>query len=1136
MSRRLSPFPVLADSQAAASDPKVHASLSASAGTGKTQVLAARVLRLLLNGSSPSSILCLTFTKAGAAEMANRIGERLAHWVRLPDDALNKELFALGEPRSGAMRQRARRLFAKVLEAPGGGLRIQTIHSFAQTLLASFPAEAGIAPGFRPIEGRAEAELARRTLANLLGDAEAGASRGLLDDVSALSRRLGEQGAEDYLMQCARAHEAMAALGPADAIEERLLDKLGLPEGGRDAAVAVLLADGAFDGAIMERLAAANRQWATTTGNGIADRLTAFLAATSEARAEQLASLGKGIVKTDGDLNQIKPKQWDAEPDYAALAARFSEWLLTIRQIIAAVELVPLQAAGLRAGQSFAAAYAGAKRAMGVADFDDLIRWTRRLFEKPGMGEWVRYKLDQRTDHVLVDEAQDTNEDQWKIVDALAGEFFSGNPETEDRLRTLFMVGDYKQAIFGFQGTSPNEYEHYRALTRDRAAALAEIADENEVRAREFRELSIDASFRSSPAVLNVVDAMIDQLGHRALGIAEPPNPHRAFHVERAGQVELWPPFDAEEAASDTDTGEEGWIDDSTRAYADSIATQVRQWLDQAPVMASTGKPLTPGDILILVRSRKELASLIVARLYRHHVPVAGIDRLHLHKPLAVKDLLAAVTFAVQPLDSLNLANALVSPLIGWDQQTLFDLAYDRDKLPLWTVLQRRRDERPEFGQAHAILADWLAMADYVTPSRFLQTILSGPLDGRRKLIGRLGAAARDPIEELVSSAIAFEQEETPSLDRFVAWFGQGNVEVKRDPSAPSDAVRVMTVHGSKGLEAPLVILADAIHDPAKVGGAQSVIELPLGDAGAVPVVRPRKDEAAPIIRSLLDEQKALDLKEHWRLAYVGLTRARERLVIAGVKPRYSMPAGSWYEAVSDAMQSLGAAAEPHGTGEKLIFRNEGAKKPSVGRTRRALAPLRLPDWVGIPAPPEARPPRPLAPSQLLEDSDSMPPPSPAMQAAARRGNLLHLLFERLPGVVEAERHALALRWLERQGVETDSERREMADAVCNILADPTFADLFGDGSLAEAPIAATLPDGRVIAGTIDRLRISSELVQVIDYKTGRSVPTDAAEVPRSHRLQMEAYQHALAVIFPGSRIEAALLYTSGPKLIALGH
>lgn len=1133
MRRRLKPSHPLEGAQAAASDPLVHAALSASAGTGKTHVLTSRVLRLLLRGTPPSSILCLTFTKAGAAEMANRIGERLAHWVRLPDANLGLELKHLCEDYDPNMRERARRLFAEVLDAPGGGLRIQTIHSFAQTLLASFPAEAGITPGFRPIEGRAESELARRTLASLLEEAEAGRNEPLISDVSALSLRLGEAGAESYLMACASAHEAMEALGDPATIEARLLALIGIENGDPEAEIAMRLSDNEVDHNLFERLIAANRAWGTGTGDKIVANLTAFLAGAPVWRQARLADLGSGLVTAKGEPCKAKPKQLAAEPDYEALVAEFAEWLTTLRTLICASELARVQAAGLRAGQAFGRAYVRAKRAAGVADFDDLIAWTRRLFEQPGMGEWVRYKLDQRTDHILVDEAQDTNADQWAIVDALAGEFFSGNSEAEDRWRTLFMVGDYKQAIFGFQGTNPKEYEQFRAGVADRAGALLSAADEVEVRTRAFRDLSIDASFRSSPPVLEVVDALIAEVGHPAMGLSAPPNPHRPHFASRPGRVELWSAYEPQLEAEEGEEGEEGWIDEPTRLYADAIARQVKQWLAEAPVMATTKRPLTPGDILILVRSRTELASLIVARLYAQRVPVAGIDRLHLHKPLAVKDLLSAISFAVQPLADLNLASLLVSPLIGWSQDQLYDLAYGR-KGKLWAELANRREELPHWTEAHAVLSDWLAMADYVTPARFLEVILSGPLDGRRKLLRRLGEAARDPIEELVASALAFEQEEIASLDRFLAWFGQGQVEVKRDPSAPSNAVRVMTVHGAKGLEAPLVLLADATHDPEKVGGPSSIFDVPLPGVGKIPMIRPRKDECAPIFRALIEGAKVADQEEHWRLAYVGLTRAAERLVVAGVKPKRDVPPMSWHAAVGRAMQTLGAAAvEVDGWGSSLVWAAEGTPKGAVKSGKSPLEPIALPEWLRQPAPPEARPPRPLAPSQIAEDRDVAPPPSPDMREAARRGTLLHSLFERLPGVPLSDRLQLALLWLERAGVEQPA-RQEIAEAACSVIADPAFADLFSPDALAEAPIAATLPDGRVVAGAVDRLCIGPDLVRVIDFKTGRGVPADLAGVPKAHRAQMEAYAEALKVIFPGRKVEASLLYTSAPLLITL--
>ena len=537
MAQRIKPLHELQGDQARAADPCAHAALSASAGTGKTQVLTGRVLRLLLSGAAPETILCLTFTKAAAAEMANRIGARLAAWVRMKDPDLKKDLFALGERNDPPTVQCARRLFARVLEAPGG-LRIQTIHAFAQTLLASFPAEAGIAPGFQPLEGRAEQELGRTTLANLLADAEASGNEGVIGDVQCLSLRLGEGAAVDYLMRCTHAQEALAALGLPGSIEARLRRMMQLPDESVEEYVAQHCGDDRLDRDLLRAVSDANRRWGTQTGLGHAEAIEKWLALTPIERAAELPSLRK-VVLTDKDTLRISAGQAKAEPHYETHAGRLAVLIGELLRIQNAGRLASDMAAGLRAGQAFADAYARAKRAAGVADFDDLIRWARRLLGQPGMGEWVRYKLDQRTDHILVDEAQDTNAAQWDIVRALTEEFFSGSSEAEWRVRTLFMVGDFKQAIYGFQGTDPREFEKMRSEVRARSEALRS----EEERALEFRDLSINASYRSAQAVLDTVDAVIQALGFRAMGLPEFPPMMSAVQTKSNGTLRSSFPF-----------------------------------------------------------------------------------------------------------------------------------------------------------------------------------------------------------------------------------------------------------------------------------------------------------------------------------------------------------------------------------------------------------------------------------------------------------------------------------------------------------------------------------------------------------------------------------------------------------------
>ena len=471
MSARFRTFPDLKDEQALASDPAAHASLSASAGTGKTQVLTARVLRLLLQGARPESILCLTFTKAAAAEMANRIGARLAAWVRLKETELAADLLALGESNEPVTRERARQLFAKVLDCPGG-LKIQTIHSFAQSLLAAFPAEAGIVPGFQPIEGRAEQELVRRTLADLMADAETAGDEQLIRDVQCLSRRLGEGGAVEYLQACARRQEALGAFGTREEIEPRIRRLMDLPEESLEDYIVHNCGDDGFDCDLLRAVANANRKWGKSTGIDNAEVIENWLSLTPIERAAKLQDLRK-VVLTESNTLKVSAGQTKAEPYYEDHAGRLATLIGGLLRIQNGGRLAADMAAGLRAGQAFATAYARAKHAAGVADFNDLIEWTRRLLREPGMGEWVRYKLDRQVDHVLVDEAQDTNAAQWEIIEHLVEEYFSGSSETEGRTRTLFMVGDLKQAIYGFQGTDPERFRQAREKFKSRSASVS---------------------------------------------------------------------------------------------------------------------------------------------------------------------------------------------------------------------------------------------------------------------------------------------------------------------------------------------------------------------------------------------------------------------------------------------------------------------------------------------------------------------------------------------------------------------------------------------------------------------------------------------------------------------------------------
>jgi ATP-dependent helicase/nuclease subunit A len=1118
--RKFTPHAVLKAEQRDASDPREHVWLSASAGTGKTYVLSARVLRLLLRGVKPDAILCLTFTKAGAAEMAERVHERLAHWVQIKSTELAAELRALDEDFGPEQVADARTLFAKVLESRGGGLRIMTIHAFCQTLLAGFPLEAGLSPGFRPLEGREQAVLVQSVLADLVITAEREGDARLLGDLRSLSLRLGEEEAVRFLTRAASAVGALEELGPGlGAIVRRAMD---VPAEFSAADIAVACGDGAFDRAGLLDLADILNAWGSVRALDRLDVVSAWLHETPAGRARDLTKLARVWRKADGDL--FASKGWiPIDPRYPSVVDPLDAWASELIELAARAELASDVTAALGAAQRYARAYADAKRGRGLVDFDDLIQLTRKLLNEAGMGDWIRYKLDQATDHILVDEAQDTNADQWAIVAALAGEFWAGEGAKGDKLRTLFTVGDFKQAIFGFQGTDP---EIYRAVGKRFSGYAAEAE-------QEILRLSLDQSFRSTPPVLEVVDAVLDEVGGDALGLDEMAKPHVSAKGG-AGEVVL---FSAVTVDNDPeDEGEEGWIPSATRDLASKLANQVKAWLAEPMWLASRDRALTPGDVMILVRRRSDLAALLVARLHEEGVPVAGVDRLRLQAPLAVQDLLAAMRFAAQPQDDLNLANLLVSPMIGWSQDDLFVVAHGRAGV-LWDAI-------PAGATRDALLA-MLSAADNITPYAFLENLLSGALQGRKKLLERLGEEARDPVDELLNAALQFEREGTASLQQFLDWFDRGETEVVRDAGAAGDAVRVMTVHGAKGLQAPLVILADACADPDKAleRNFKWTIEGVVDD---LPLFRPRGAERA-LVASLqvsMDEADDKAKREHWRLLYVAMTRAEERLVIAGSlgpRARGVVPEESWHGAVRRALLRMGVqgvedatwgAAWRHGQASAKPVRVERSRDTAHGEDGPSTAfgtnRVVLPEWLNRVASVEARPPRPLAPSSIGQDDVANPPPSAAMAAAAARGRLLHALFERLPALAAEDRRAAGARWLAAEGAD-----EELVDVALRVIDDPRFAGIFAVDALAEAPVAGVV-DGVVIAGTVDRLCVTDTLVEIVDFKTGRRVPASVDDIPVQHLRQMAAYVAVLEGIFPDREVRASLLYSEGPMLHCL--
>ena len=1110
----------------------------------RPRVLADRVLRLLLEGADPEGILCITFTKAAAAEMTVRIEERLAAWATERDEAaLAAELEALtGRQPDGARLERARRLFAVVLELPRG-LAIMTIHALCGALLRRFPLEAGVAPHFETIDDRTSHELiaeAREQVLRLARNRATPLGRAL----ELLAVTLADGTLADALAEAlGRRVELLACRdsfgGDTDALVDAIYRAMEATPGLEPVALErQACADGEFDAAGLLAAADALCQGSVTDcQRGTA--LATWLAAAPEDRLRLLPEHRRCFLRADGgELKSLATKKIAADPAVLRALVQEQARLIRLDNRLRGLLVARRSEALLRVGFAAIDAYEAQKAQRAVLDYDDLIERTSRLLHQPGKTEWVLYKLDARIDHVLVDEAQDTSPRQWAIVRKLTEEFFAGEG-ARAVARTLFVVGDEKQSIYSFQGADLANFRAERDDLEARAAAAG----------RPIHAELLDRSFRSVPAVLALVDAVF-ALPEAQGGVVDP---GRVLHhdTERAndpGLVELWPlarPAEAEPPGEPwplPDAPRSG--DEPERRVARAIARTIREWLDRGEVLHGTGLPVRPGDVMILLGRRGILQERLVRALKQAGVPAAGADRLALGEHIAVQDLVALGRAVLLPEDDLNLACLLKSPLLGLDEDDLFALAWDRGAASLYDRLRTMaRNGAPRFAAARERLASWLERADFMPPFEFYTWVL-GADGGRRRLLARLGPEAAEPIEAFLAQTLAYEQGHPATLEGFLHWLGLGSDELKRDPDQARDVVRVTTVHGAKGLEAPIVFLADAGPRGSSRRGRIHWTDPGVGGPGiALPLWRAAAAERDALSEAIVQRDAEREREERRRLLYVALTRARDRLYVAGWLTRGSRDAQgdaagepSWHELVSRALatlpgtQPIELASSRALPGQGLRFVRGVGVQTVPGTAVPAAAPLPLPDWLALPAPIEAEPPRARAPSRSEGEEPARPAAGDA-QLRFRRGALIHRLLQHLPDLPAVERPAAADRLLAALAGDLLPELRTgLAQGVLALLERPEFAAVFGPHSRAEQPICGTVA-GRPLVGQIDRLVITPDEVLIVDLKSNRAPPADIAGAPSAYLAQLAAYRALLLALYPGRPVRAGLLWTELPRL-----
>ncbi len=1139
------------ESQRRAADPGLSTWVTANAGAGKTLVLVDRVIRLLLAGTPPQRIICLTFTRAAAAEMANRLLERLGQWAILDDDALSLALSNLGVETSGsAALAGARCLFASVLETPGG-LKIQTIHAFCEALLKRFPLEAGLPPHFDILDERGSAAMYRESVAQTLEKAATGDDPALSDACGILARRLGENRLINMVEKVCK-HRYFTPLSEQEH-HDAIRHVLGLkPDENETSLRRAACDDAAFDQsglrsavAVLAQGIKTDQERSITIQNWL-DQSTA-----------QRAETGWDIYLNAFITQEEKPRTHVAtkairenHPMINAILKTEQQRMVAVHEHVKTARVAESSAALALFATRVLENYIAEKNRRASLDFDDLITHTQALLDQNHGASWVMYKIDGGIDHILVDESQDTSPAQWGIIRSLSGEFFSGIGSHQNQ-RSIFTVGDEKQSIFGFQGADPV----YSLRVRD------ELAQKLHACGGQWSRIPLGVNFRSAPAVLEVVDwVFADQAKY--YGVTENWETHRPHRAQSAGLVEWW-----EMADTTNEDAPDPWSPPSDHAaltpakqLVEDIAQRIQAMIHQGEILATTGNPIQAGDILILIQKRSgNIAEDLAQALKRRGIAVAGNDRLALAADLAVMDLCAVARFALYPEDDLNLAAVLKGPLCNpdhpLDEQDLMALCLDRldHNQSLWMTLKKYASQNTIWKTRYDRLSTWLREADQATLYDFFTTRLAAE-NGRRALLARQGPQIEEPIDEFLSLCLVYETIYAPSLQSYLHWFEHSAGTISRTTDSPRNEVRIMTVHSAKGLEAPVVFLADAARTASEKN------DLLWADPPTNSKPNKRQHNTHPVLlwpgskqdrdricKQLSIERQQADQHEYHRLLYVAMTRAQDRLYICGWKdqrPRYQNQE-SWHAMIGPVLKEKGTPID-YGDGKTAYRYETGSSLTPIPCAQTHQSQPGQPDWLYHKAPQEPSMPDPLTPSTQPDKRATQPiitplttPKSPendSLTIARQCGLLVHRLLEILPNTPIATRDQRMRLVADRFAPILPVKMiKKLFEDVINLLNNPDIAPFFTSDCLTEIPVSGIL-DGTMIKGRIDRLKITATNVTILDYKTGTVPKQIPQDIPVADLRQMALYRRLCQRIYPDRKIVCILLWTDGPQSLIVSE
>ncbi len=1115
------------DLQTKASNPQVSAWMSASAGAGKTAVLVRRVLRLLLtDGIYAENILAITYTKAAASEMSNRINDSLTKWAVCDDKELNDILTkVLGHTPNDEDKKKSRRLFASVLDAKGG-LKIQTIHSFCQSLLGRFPLEAGLPQGFTILENNTL--LIKTAHQMLVSDPK------MLDVLKIISGAGNAHNFEKDLESIIQKRQKFKKVftsyeeGLEQAIDA-LYTGLNVDKNTTIGTIKQAYIDDLNSNDITNRIESHISNLQSGKGKTIDKRLellaewekTGDIDTFYKAFFTDKGILFKGSVKIfKADLELLEP----IEKAYNTYKRRLNSF-----------KLAQNTSAIYRVANRFIDIYEKLQKQHNVLDFTDIVLATEKLLSNENIAPWILHKTDYGHTHILLDESQDTAPEQWNIMRNLLEPFFDGST---DEHRTIFSVGDEKQSIYTFQGADPQGFTEAKKYFKGRSSNAE----------KSFEEVPVNVSFRSTPAILNVVDA---SLSEEFEGVT-----HTAMRKGHGGEVHLLP------LLLNSKKNLEGVS--AKAVLADELATRIEHLIGSD--MPAMDKQISAGDIMVLVRNRTPFVSFLIRSLKNKGIAVAGADRMKLMEQIEVEDLISVLQFMVMPADDLNLSCLLKSPLIGMDDSDLFNFSHERGRRTLWQSLRQYNQKEGRYSEVVNYLNAQLRKADFTRPFETLNEILNSlcplgadkgltPMTGWKAFRNRLGTQADEAIFELLNIAVAFEYELAPTLQNFITYLHTTNSEIKRDSEAGSNEVRILTVHGSKGLQAPVVIIPNCFTTTKNPKGFMWDEDNKYCLWFASKIEETDASDLSP--SSIVCDLEKKNYEELMRLLYVGMTRAEEILICGGVGTRGDKnedPKITWYDKILNGMESLQAqkmeyipASQKYNhiwtSGEQrkkdistytYVYKTEhmGAKKEYKGEQQKSFVEKHIPEWVMQNAVAESPLARPLAPSRIV-NSEMPASPSPLSSDTDgidvfKRGIILHKLLEILPQITEDNRKNSILGYLSSPSLELDTGTQEKwCTEILSVMN--TYPYIFDITTRAEVPISGIVTingEKHPVSGIIDRLCITNDTIYIVDFKSNVHVPNSVAEVPETYKVQLSVYKDLLQEIYPDKQIKTQLLWT----------